>query len=85
MTKILRDSVGLRIVPCEKREPHGWHGWVGGNEDLRCPGLRGFELDRVEVGQAIDGVAKLVTGPGPNEYRRLLHKLQGFYREGLQG
>ena len=35
----LYDQWGLRIVHCEKTEPHDWHGWVGNNTDLRCPGI----------------------------------------------
>lgn len=35
----LYDQWGLRIVACDNDKPHAWHGWVGGNEDLRCPGV----------------------------------------------
>lgn len=35
----LYDQWGIRIAACDVTEPHRWHGWVGGNEDLRCPGV----------------------------------------------
>lgn len=43
-TMYLYDQWGIRISACEKTEPHHWHGWIAGNEDLRCPGVRGTPL-----------------------------------------
>lgn len=45
----LYDQWGLRVAFCEKREPHDWHGWVGGNHDLRCPGLPEVKIIELET------------------------------------
>lgn len=39
--RYLYDQWGFRIAHCYRTEPHTWHRWTGGNEDLTCPGLPG--------------------------------------------
>jgi hypothetical protein len=34
----LYDQWDMRIAHCGRTDTHDHHGWVGGNEDLRCPG-----------------------------------------------
>jgi hypothetical protein len=67
-SRYLYEQWDFRIVHCGSLDEHGWHGWVGGNEDLRCPGTTGRlseSIERLRASRAVEhGALKAAGGSG---------------------